>query len=173
MYLKFWGASLIILAAYFFGHNISSMYRNRVCQLEELLLGLEMFLTEITYGLTPLPQAFINIGKKLKDPVGRLFSDTAWIMQKSRGLSARECWKKALKNNSGALEFFGGGLELLDRLGFIWGKGDKSGQLRQIALMQELLRQAHREAQQDYQKNEKMWKYLGLLGGLTLVIFLI
>ncbi len=173
MYLKFLGASLIIFAAYTYGYSISSLYRNRVSQLKELLLGLEMFLAEVNYGLTPLPQAFMHIGHKLKEPVGKLFSDAAALMQKSRGLSARECWKKALKNNSGALEFSRDGMELMDRLGLVWGKGDKSGQLRQIALIQELLRQALREAQNEYQKNDKMWKYLGLLGGLTLVIFLL
>lgn len=173
MYLKFLGASLIVFAAYIYGYNISSIYRKRVCHLEDLLLGLEMFLAEVNYGLTPLPQAFINIGHRLKEPVGNLFTDSAALMQKSKGLSARECWLKALKKNSATLELSREGMELADRLGHLWGKGDKNGQLKQIALIQELLRQALREAQKEYQKNDKLWKYLGLLGGLTLVIFLL
>jgi stage III sporulation protein AB len=115
----------------------------------------------------------MNIGNKLKEPVGTLFSDTAVLMLKSRGLSARECWRKALKNNYDTLEFSRNGMELVDRLGLVWGKGDKSGQLKQIALIQELLRQALQEAQSEYHKNDKIWKYLGLLGGLTMVIFLL
>ena len=173
MFLKIFGASLILFAAYFYGYNISSVYHKRVCQMEEILLGLEMFLAEVNYGLTPLPQAFIYIGSRLKRPVGDLFLDSAALMQKSKGLSARECWLKALKKNLDALELPREGMELVDRLGHLWGKGDKNGQLKQIALIQELLRQALREARNEYQKNDKLWKYLGLLGGLTLVIFLL
>ena len=64
-------------------------------------------------------------------------------------------------------------MDLLDRLGLIWGRSDKNGQQRQIALIQELLRQALGEAQVKHQKNEKICKYLGLLGGITLVLFLL
>jgi stage III sporulation protein AB len=78
-----------------------------------------------------------------------------------------------LKKNYDALELSREGIEIMDRLGFVWGKGDKSGQLNQIVVIQELLRQALREAQNEYRRNDKMWKYLGLLGGLTMVIFLL
>lgn len=172
MYLKCLGASLIIVAAFFYGNNISSFYRNRVSQLEEFLLGLEMFRTEVNYGLTPLPHAFINIGAKLKEPVGNIFQDTAGEMQKSKGLSARECWQNAWEKNYAALAFSPREVKLLERLGLAWGKGDKSDQLRHIALTQELWRQALREAREEMQKNDKIWRYLGLLGGATLAIFL-
>ncbi len=172
MYLKCLGAALIIAAAYFYGSSISAFYQNRVSQLEELLLGLEMFFTEVNYGLTPLPHAFANIGAKLKKPVGAIFLDAGQEMQKGAGLSARECWQKALGNHSAVLVLSSRGRKLLDRLGLAWGKGNKSDQLRQIALIQELLRQVLHEAREELQKNDKLWRYLGLLGGTTLVIFL-
>ncbi|NMB42029.1 MAG: stage III sporulation protein AB [Firmicutes bacterium] len=173
MYFKLLGASLIVFAAYTYGYNISSMYQKRVLQLKELLLALEMLLAEVNYGLTPLPRAFINVGKKLKKPVGTVFSEAATLMLKSKGLSAQECWKKALERNCDALQLSRNGMELVDRLGLVWGQCDKSGQLKQIALIQELLRQALEEAENEYHKNDKIWKYLGLLGGLTMVIFLL
>lgn len=173
MYFKFFGASLIVFATYTYGYNVASGYRQRVLQLQELLLALEMFLTEVNYGLTPLPQAFMSIGHKIREPVGMLFCDAARLMQKSSGLSARECWRRALQKSGAVLQFAPDNMELLDRLGLVWGKGDKNGQLKQIALLQDLLRQALREAQGEYRKNDKIWKYLGLLGGLTMVIFLL
>ncbi|NLJ55902.1 MAG: hypothetical protein GX334_02505 [Firmicutes bacterium] len=171
--LKCLGAALIITAAYVYGNGISFYYRQRVQQLEELLIGLELFYTEVSYGLTPLPRAFMNIGARLKEPVGAIFCDAAREMQKNRGLSARECWQNALKNSAALLSLSPGGSQLLERLGLAWGKGDKNDQLRQVKLIKELLRQAHREAQAELQKNDKVWKYLGLLGGITLVIFLL
>ena len=172
MYFKLAGAFLIIFASYACGHSISAIYRKRVLQLKELLLALEMFIAEVSYGLTPLPQAFMDIGRKLKKPVGTLFCDAAVLMKKSGGLSARECWNKAMESNRGFLEFSRDGMELVNRLGLVWGKGDKNGQLKQIALLQEMLRQALREAEKECGKNDKIWRYLGLLGGLTAVIFL-
>ncbi len=173
MYLKIAGAALIIFAAYFYGFNLASMYYNRVRLLEELLMALEMFLTEVNYGLTPLPQAFMGIAKSANRPVGSLFSDAGKLMRQNRGLSARECWRAALKKNTRGLDMSPQNMELLDRLGSIWGRSDKSGQQRQVALIQELLRQALGEAQAEYQKNNKICKYLGLLGGVTLVLFLL
>ncbi|HHT47593.1 MAG TPA: hypothetical protein GX004_09985 [Firmicutes bacterium] len=173
MYLKISGAVLIILATYLYGHNLSFMYYNRVRRLEELLMALEMFLTEVNYSLTPLPQAFISIGEKISRPVGGLFFDAAKLMQQNRGLSACECWRSAIKKNYRDLDLTRNNMDLLDRLGLIWGRSDKNGQQRQIALIQELLRQALGEAQVKHQKNEKICKYLGLLGGITLVLFLL
>lgn len=173
MYLKISGAALIILASNLYGHNLALMYYNRVRRLEELLMALEMFLTEVNYSLTPLPQAFISIARNINRPVGGLFSDAAKLMQQNRGLSACECWRSALKKYYQDLDLSRNNMDILDRLGSIWGRGDKSGQQRQVALIQELLRQALGEAQEKHQKNEKICKYLGLLGGITLVIFLL
>jgi stage III sporulation protein AB len=141
--------------------------------LEEILMALEMYLAEINYGLTPLPQAFKNIGKKIKEPTGGLFADAARLMLQNKGLSASDCWDRAVVKNTPGLDLIGDDLELVKKLGFIWGKSDKNGQIRQVAFIQELLRQALREAQKAQQTNDKIWKYLGLLGGITLVIFLL
>ncbi len=173
MYLKMTGAILIVAAAYLYGKEISLQYRDRVYYLEELLLALEFFTAEVGYGLTPLPQAFENIGKRVKSPVKGLFRDTASELRKGSGLSARECWQAALENNSLYRQLTEEQLELLQRLGTVWGKGDKNAQLKQVLLLQELLRQALQTAREQQQKNEKLWRYLGLLGGVTLVIFLL
>lgn len=172
MYAKFLGAALIVAAAYFYGCQVSSLYGKRVRCLEEVLMASELFLTEVNYGLTPLPQVFWQLGQKIQKPVGLLFSDTAQFMSQKRGLSALECWEKALRNNSSALDFNKHQLDLLQRLGEVWGRGDREGQQKQVALMQNLLRHALQEAEDEEQKNGKIWRYFGLLGGMTVVIFL-
>lgn len=173
MYIQFFGAVMIIAAAYLWGNEISSRYRRRVQNLEELVLTLEMFLTEIRYGLTPLPRVFEELGHRVRRPVGNLFCEAAALMKDGEGHSALECWKKAAGKYEHELCFMPGDLQLLEKLGKVWGKGDKEGQARQVALVQELFRQALEEARLEQHKNEKIWKYLGLLGGMTLVIFLI
>ncbi|NLX91059.1 MAG: hypothetical protein GXZ07_05650 [Firmicutes bacterium] len=172
MYLKLAGAALIIFAAYLMGCQVCALYQRRVRCLEEIILGLEMFRAEVNYGLTPLPQAFQAIGKKLNKPVGTLFFDFSSFLRQGKGLSALECWRSALEKSKPELSLKNEQMEILERLGSAWGHGDKEGQGRQISLMQELLRQALEEARAESQKNDRLWKYLGLIGGTTLVLFL-
>lgn len=172
MTIKLLGAFLVVLAAYVIGASISSIYKNRVRRLEELLLSLEIFKTEVNYGLSLLPDVFNAIGNKIHSPVGSLFNRTGDYMSKQNGDSARDCWHKSLQDRQGDLELTQNQLALLQKMGMIWGKGDKNDQLRQANLVQELLRQALQEARQERERNEKMWHYLGLLGGFTIVILL-
>lgn len=165
------GAIFLVSAGYLYGCSISNVLVKRVRLLEELLMALELFRTEIDYGLTPLPQAFQNIGSKMEKPLGYIFLNCSNSMLQNSGLSAWECWNESLEKTRQSLSFSHSDLEYLRKLGNIWGRGDKEGQLRQLSLMQELFRQALNEAQRHRDKNEKLWKYLGLIGGAALAIF--
>ena len=173
MTAKLLGATLIIFTAYCYGCSISAVYKNRVKRLEELLLSLEIFKAEINYGLSMLPEVFLSIGKRLHGPIGSLFGKSEEYMKLQAGFSAADCWQKSLRERQGELELDKDQMLLLHKMGLIWGKGDKSDQLRQVTFMQELLRQALQEAREAREKNEKMWRYLGLLGGFAIVILLL
>jgi stage III sporulation protein AB len=170
---KLLGAILIVSTAYCYGCSISAVYKNRVKRLEELLMSLEIFKAEINYGLSLLPEVFCSIAGKVRGPIGRLFTQTEKYMKLQEGYSARDCWQRSLQDTIGELELDQDQLVLLKKMGPIWGKGDKNDQLRQVALIQELIRQALQEAREAREKNEKMWRYLGLLGGCTIVILLL
>ncbi len=173
MITKLLGATLIVFTAYCYGCSIAAVYKNRVKRLEELLLSMEIFKAEINYGLSLLPEVFHSIAGKVRGPIGGLFTRTEKYMKLQTGLSAGDCWRKALQESEGDLELDKDQLALLKKMGPLWGKGDKHDQLKQVTLMQELLRQALQEAREERIKNEKMWRYLGLLGGCTVVILLL
>ena len=159
MYVKFLGAALIVAAAYLYGCQVSFLYSKRVRLLEEILMALEMFLTEVNYGLTPLPQAFSQLGKS-SEAHRFLVLRCCKVYEAEKGLSARECWEEALLKMLLLFDFNKHQLDLFQRLGGVWGRGDREGQQKQIALMQNLLRQALQEAQVEEQKNVKVWRYL-------------
>ena len=173
MIAKLLGAILIVFTAYCYGCSISAVYKNRVKRLEELLLSLEIFKAEINYGLSLLPEVFRSIAGRVRGPIGVLFARTEKYMKLQDGFSAGDCWRKSLQDSEGELELDKDQLALLKKMGPVWGKGDKNDQLKQVALMQELIRQALQEAREERVKNEKMWRYLGLLGGCTIVILLL
>ena len=173
MQAKIFGAILIIFTAYWYGVLIGSKYKNRVKNLESLLIAMEMIHAEINYGLTPLPEVFRKIGQSISKPVGALFLRTSREMESCRGKSALECWTDAVNAHKNELEFNEKQLEQLEKLGMVWGKGNKSGQLKQVVLIQSFVRHALESANHELEKNDKLWRYLGLLGGITLVIFLL
>ncbi len=53
------------------------------------------------------------------------------------------------------------------------GMVDREGQIKQIGLILSLLEDALHHAEEKRRRNERMWRYLGLLGGLVLVIIFI
>ena len=173
MILKIIGAAFIISAAYLYGVQLSSRYRNRVNNLESLLVSLEMVHAEINHGLTPLPQAFARAGKNISNPMGNIFLDAAKEMESCRGLSAQKCWVEAVQKYNNELDLTERQLNEINRLSVIWGKGDKAGQLKQIALIQDFIRHALEKARLELDRNDKLWRYLGLLGGVTLSLMLL
>ena len=173
MTLKMLGAVLIITTTYYYGCSISAVYKKRVIRLEELLLSLEIFKTEINYGLSRLPDIFRFIAGKFPGPIGSLYNQTGEYMKLKQGFAAGECWHKSLRDSREEMDLNKDQIELLEKMALIWGRGSKNDQLKQTTLIQELLRQALLKARGEKEKNEKIWRYLGLLGGITIVIFLL
>ena len=64
-------------------------------------------------------------------------------------------------------------MEVIKALGVSLGESRKEGQLTQIELTAKRLEFLLHEAQGDRTRNERMWRYLGLLGGAALVILLL
>ena len=58
-------------------------------------------------------------------------------------------------------------------LGKMLGKTDKSGQISEIELVSNFLDKQINDAEEMKTKNEKLYKTLGVLGGLTIAIILI
>lgn len=71
--LNMLGALLILLASTLAGFHKARQYALRPRQLRELIAALQRLMTEINYGLTPLPDAMNKMGAQTKEPVRTLF----------------------------------------------------------------------------------------------------
>lgn len=98
MVIKLIGAFLILVSGSSIGWIIGSIYINRVRELEELQLALHIFDTEINYGQTILPQALRITSRMIKDPLSKLFLQTANELSSTRKKNFFELWQKGLHN---------------------------------------------------------------------------
>ena len=88
------------------------------------------------------------------------------------GLTTDEVWEKALKdfyNSSYITEIDN---EILMAFGKYLGSTDKKDQIKNIRLTLTNLRQQEILSIEEKQKNEKLWKYLGVLSGLMIFLLL-
>ena len=170
--LKLLGLICILASSTFCGNNIAKTYALRPLQLKMLRQGLQYLETEIVFTCTPLPRAFTLAGQKLSGSIGNVFTQIGQLLLENPLLSAKDAWLKASQNNTtslflktqdkSTLEAFLGGL----------GQSNREEQLKQLALVQELLNMEMERAQEESKRLVKVYNALGVSIGLMLVIVL-
>lgn len=150
------------------GVKISNRYTERANNLKQIKKALNIFETKIMYTYEPIPDVFLEISKKIKGDVGKLFLDA------SRNMSldfAGDAWEKSLNNSN--IMLLEDDKEALRSLGKLLGSTDIDGQLSQIRLVNGFLNEQIKEAIEQKDKNETMYKKLGIIVGLAVVIVLV
>ncbi|MBO5349523.1 MAG: stage III sporulation protein AB [Clostridia bacterium] len=150
------------------GVKISNKYAERANNLKQIKKALNIFEAKITYTYEPIPDVFLEISKKIKGDVGKLFFDASRQMQLD---FAGEAWEKCINNSNLAL--LEDDKESLKSLGKLLGNTDIEGQISQLRLVNTFLDSQIEEATESRNKNEKMYKKLGIIVGLAVVIVLV
>ena len=172
MWMKMLGSSMIIAATSWIGFQIAHQYQQRPLQLREIQSSFQMLETEISYGLTPLPRALERVAKLHQGIVGDLFAQTRANLAASPGITVRDAWSEAIQKLSNRLALKSSDREILINFGSTLGISDRTDQVKHLKLAMAQLANAEIKAWDDKEKNERMYKSLGLLGGLAIVILL-
>ncbi len=173
MLIKLMLSVLIIGGCTLLGNIYAGIYGERVKLLNHLLSTLQMLETEIVYGGTPLPLLLPRIAAKSKAEIAELLIAVADILQLKEGDTFAEAWRKAIEANSKSSALHRDDLELLINLGNNLGTSDRENQVKHIRLAMEDVKRNHATAVAQQQKNAGLYKHLGLLAGITIVIILI
>ena len=80
-------------------------------------------------------------------------------------------WNLAVAENSFGFTFED--IEIISKFGSLLGKTDLSGQKSEIDLANEFLNKQIQEAEELRKKNDRMYKSLGIIAGITIVIIFI
>lgn len=150
------------------GVKISNEYVERANNLKQIKKALNIFETKIMYTYEPIPDVFLEISKKIKGDVGKLF----FYASKNMSIDfAGDAWEKSLDCSN--IMISEEDKEALKSLGKLLGSTDIDGQLSQIRLVNGFLDEQIKEATEQKNKNEVMYKKLGVIVGLAVVIVLV
>jgi stage III sporulation protein AB len=164
---------MVITASGFLGYYFSLDCSKRPGQLRVLQGLLQMLENEMCFLSSLLTDSFEKISRSSDSAVTLLFSDTVKILSSSDGLNASEAWEKAVRNNIKNTSLKKEDEEILVSFGKMLGASDLEGQIKNIRLTLNQLKMQEQKAEESKKKNESMYRSLGILGGLALVIILI
>jgi stage III sporulation protein AB len=173
MLFKITGSVIVVLSCAFLGLVMSADIRKRPQQLRELQGMLQMFENQICYLSDVLTEAFERICRVSSSETGIFFRSTIENLNEEKSANASEAWRRAVTQNIKKTALNKEDEEVLLDFGKMLGSSDLEGQIKNIRLTQTKLSIQEKKAEDSRCKNEKMYKSLGLLGGIAVVIVLI
>lgn len=166
--VKFIFLIFIFLTSSIIGINISRKYSERVKELKQFFQALTIFEEKIKFTYEPIPDVFFDISENFDDPLKNIFYNAS---EKMQSMSASEAWEDAIDESKNNLTR--DDKSSIKALAKMLGKTDLDGQVSEIRLTKQFIKTKIEEAEFQKNKNEKLYKTLGITFGLTIVIILI
>lgn len=170
--MKLLGALLIIFSTSWMGMLGGRRLADRPRQLEKLRSDLMLLEMEINYSITPLPQVLQKLASYSHWPINYLWQRTFDNLSNGEGLTAEEAWIRSLESFASKAALSNNDFTILKDFGSGLGLANRQEQVKKFKLLQEQLRAHQKEAEQIKQKSERIWRTMGVLGGIALVILL-
>ena len=166
--IKYFMLFLVLITSSLIGKSIAKKYGNRLKELEEMKTALNIFKSKINYTYSPIPEIFEELSVKIKGNIGNIFKKSREKMENS---TASVAWEEAIEEVSSNLNK--DDKDTLKTVSKLLGQTDLEGQKSQIDITQKFLEEQIKEANEQKQKNEKLYSKLGTTIGLAIVIVLI
>lgn len=160
--------SFIFLSCSAIGILKSRKYVDRVNELKEFKNALNIFKTKIKFTYEPIPEIFDSISKNTNSRVGGIFKIASNNMKFETAGSA---WSKAVDTD--ILNINSEDRDILKSLSKLLGQTDVVGQVNQIDLTSNFIDSQILKAESERAKNERMYRTLGMIAGLSIVIILL
>lgn len=162
----------IVCCSSLLGFIFANTYVERTKLLNSMLSTLQMLETEIVYGATPIPILLKKIGNKSRKEIGSVFLTAADLLNQKQGQTFEEVWYSAVDSQIKNTSFDKEDIEILLSLGKNLGISNCEDQMKHIRLIQEELKRNYETSIIEQGKNVKLFKNLGFLLGLSIVIIL-
>lgn len=170
--LKLIGALLVVLSGTLIGFSQAARYADRTQQIRQLLHMLQRLETEISYGHTPLPDALERAAGGTAGPVAAIFTGTAARLREG-GAPLRECLKAAVEEGWSATALRMTERSALVRLGDTLGISDREDQIKHLRLAAAQIQAEEAGARDEQARYGKMWRSLGFMAALFVVILML
>lgn len=159
---------LIFISSSSIGILLAKRYGKRVEELKEMKNALNMLKTKIKFTQEPLPEMFEQISKTTNTLISNVFQKASNEMKK---INATQAWNQSIDETS--LNINNEDKNIIKNFGKLLGKTDIEGQLSEIELTNNFIDMQIEKAEEEKQKNEKIYKTLGTVIGLAIVIVLL
>ncbi len=159
---------LILSLSTILGLAMANKFKSRVKDLKTIRNILNILETKIKYTYEPLPQIFDDISKEFNGPLGEIFKVSK---ERMKELPAGEAWNYGITNSNTSMNEED--LNILKNFEKLLGKTNVEGQLSEIELMKSYIDIQIHKAEEEDRRNEKLYKNLGIIVGLAIVIILI
>lgn len=171
LFFKYSILFLIFLIATWIGNLFSKKYRNRVEELKSFKEAFNILESKIKFTYEPLGDIFEEIYSLFyKNKISSIFKETKKNMMK---YDLKKSWEDAIDTNKQNFDLNCEDINTIKKLGNMLGKTDIQGQLSEIKLNMNFLDIQIAYAEEERKKNEKMYRTLGTIFGLAIIIILI
>lgn len=151
------------------GRTFSTRLENLI-YLEQCIKMLE---TEIVYGSTPLPQALSNISNKGNPKVSFVFEEIKKDLLENKRGDIHLSFISVKEILSSKFNFKKVDIDTFMSLGRVLGTSNREDQEKNLKITLNQISGLIFEAREERNKNEKLYKTLGLITGIGIIIILV
>ena len=172
MFLSIAGALALIAGCAAIGFYFAAKEGFRVQELQEFKKALMILSSEIEHMRAPLPVAAANIAKRTKKPASEIFQNFSKLLETNEGETAYQLWAQAINDQKPGTHLAEEDWDILEGFGKTLGYLDKQMQLSAITYTIEYIDNKTVALLSQADKNKKMYRSLGIIGGLLLAVVL-
>lgn len=175
LFIRAFGVGLILFSSTAIGLLCANRLKEQIEELETIKKLLLMLRGEIKYSHSTLSEAFGSIGKRIKGPYGELLLKVAGQMDSMKGQTLAQIWEgcvaepEYLKESALLKEEKEKWLHFGGQLGYL----DKEMQVSTIELYLEQVQEEIKNAQENFKRNGKLYRMMGVMAGIFLVILML
>ena len=172
MWLKILGSLLVVIAGACIGFSLAGRYVERPRQIRQIISCLSALKSHINYVAIPLPEALAQCTSGITGPVADLFQTMSALLQAKGWLTPQAAMLQALAETD-RLVLNKPEREIMAVFSANLGGMNREEQHKSLDLVHEQLSRVQYEAENICEQNARMYRYLGVCGGLAVVIVLV
>lgn len=142
---------------------------NRVIELKELKKTLNIIKSKMKFTYEPLGEIFYDVSNNSEGIISNIYNDASNML---KTMNTKEAWNKAIKKNEHKLNINTEDTNTILSLGKTLGTTDIDGQVSELDLTLSFIDTQIAKAEEEKNKNEKLYKSMGSIIGLAIVILL-
>ncbi len=171
--LKLLGAMLVIGSCFAFAVKTVQKRRESLKALKELHRLLTELAQQIAFSLEPLPSLLNRLEKDEAAPAPEFLQRIKTFLTKDEKKPLSEIWQMALEGYAKEKRLPEKGVKLMKLLGTSLGQMDVETELNRLNCSADALKQLLEDMEKEQAKTEKTTETIGVLLGISIVIFLI